>query len=248
MEHFKDIDLSQFPTNVLMAVSNKIKEEIKKRDRRDGQHKRRAFIKTLNETHLDGGEYSRHLDDYNSSLLSIAAIREKVTVRAEYMRALLRQDWGFLYPSDGDEGDYYVYAHVDPSSRIVKAGGLDIKSFGGTPFYIGKGRGNRAYDLNRNQGHGKKIRAVLRAGWKKEDIVVIAARNLSEGKALEIEAKLIYLFGTIYQPNRVNTCLYNLDIPRIPDYKNAMMSRMTYKERAELLGVTTAARQSVDIG
>lgn len=81
--------------------------------------------------------------------------------------------------------DYYVYVLKDPRSNPA------------TPFYIGKGTGTRAFghatrpDETRK---GNRIRAIQEAGV--EPIVSIMLDDLSEGKALQLEAELIAAFGT----------------------------------------------------
>ena len=61
------------------------------------------------------------------------------------------------------------------------------------PFYVGKGTGNRAFDINRNEGH-KKVRQYLDKIGKEIQIVKIK-ENLTEGEALALESKLIDIFG-----------------------------------------------------
>jgi predicted GIY-YIG superfamily endonuclease len=70
--------------------------------------------------------------------------------------------------------NYYVYIH---------------KTKDGTPFYVGKGKGKRAWSTNRN------------ANWKEfvqrigEYDIELSHTNLSEEKALDIEKKLISEIG-----------------------------------------------------
>jgi len=92
------------------------------------------------------------------------------------------------------EKKYYVYAHLDPTRKVVVNG--DAKtSFGATlgmthrPFYIGKGTGDRFLDFNRNGNH-RKVRQ--RIG---EPIAMILKDGLSEAGALAFEDKLIDIFG-----------------------------------------------------
>ncbi len=73
--------------------------------------------------------------------------------------------------------DFYVYVHKDSRTGI--------------PFYVGKGRGNRAYDC--------KLRA---AGWREvvdelhgDYDVEIVNNNLLERDAYELEADLIFKLG-----------------------------------------------------
>jgi hypothetical protein len=70
--------------------------------------------------------------------------------------------------------NYYVYLH---------------KTKDGIPFYVGKGKGKRAYSTNRNADW---LRFVDSIG---EYDVEIPYNNLSEDKALEIEKNLIAKIG-----------------------------------------------------
>lgn len=93
----------------------------------------------------------------------------------------------------------YVYVHCDPRKP------LDIKSnlkhlflaskftLTHEPFYVGKGSGNRAYDLNRNDSH-RKIRSIIRKA-NKEVIVSIIDENLFENEALHKESALMDILG-----------------------------------------------------
>lgn len=126
-------------------------------------------------------------------------------------------------------GDYYVYAHVDARKDVFKSLPECGGNWRGMPFYIGKGIGRRAYDLKRNQGHGKRIAELLELGMGPNDIVHIAFSGLSERKALEIEAKCIYFFGSIYEPGKRGKRgrLLNLDIPKLPEFSGVMVNYRT---------------------
>lgn len=156
----------------------------------------------------------------SSSLMALPNLRRKPGSRSAYLPALMAQDWSHIYPQNDDDNRYCVYAHVDPRVRFRM--NIGDTNFTGRPFYIGKGTGNRPHDLKRNQGHGKAIKSVLSAGYKPDQIVNILFNNLTETKAFEIESKLIYFFGTVYQEDRKFGILQNLDIPKTPEFTGEM--------------------------
>lgn len=155
---------------------------------------------------------------------AIPLIGSAICHRAKYYQALIHQNWSCTYPDDNNAaGDYYVYSHVDPKKPAFcqkMAYGGDFK---GQPFYIGKGSGDRAYQLKRNEGHGKYIRQLLALGCPSESLVHIAFAGLSEQKAFELEAKLIYFFGSVFEKLRKNTCLLNIEIPKLPEFEQEMV-------------------------
>lgn len=218
------IDLKQYPTNFLRGLIPLINNELKSRRKAQGVSKRIAFIETLNPQDNDFTEERTRIIEFNSSqLLSLPNLSQPCHIRSRYLSCLLAQDWSELFPDNGNsKNEYYVYVHTDPSDKVFVTDSASGGNYGGTPFYVGKGIGARAYDLKRNQGHGKKIKDVLSKGYDKESIVKIVFLGLSESKALEIESKLIYFFGSIYEkPNGAS--LYNLDIPSRPKFKDCMV-------------------------
>lgn len=130
------------------------------------------------------------------------------------LQTLLAEDWTHLFRGS-KERKFYVYAHVIPSSKLLRYE-CDMKiEFRGVPFYIGKGTGARAYDLKRNQGHGATLAELSSMGKLPDEIVTIIADCLNESEALALESKLIYFFGTKYEKDR-DGILVNLDIPNTP--------------------------------
>lgn len=160
----------------------------------------------------------------SSSILSPPGIGKiPASTLSGYFPALIAQKW---LDGEDEDGDYYVYAHVDARKNVFKTTAECGGNWRGLPFYIGKGIGRRAYDLKRNQGHGKRIGELLSIGITPEQIVHIAFSGLSERKALEIEAKCIYFFGSIYSPGKAGKrgCLLNLDVPKVHEFQGVMMS------------------------
>jgi len=148
--------------------------------------------------------------------------RRKWGASLRYLPSLISQDWSQIYGPRIGERIFYVYAHVDPSKAVVVLPKKHGGSLGGTPFYIGKGCGDRAFNLKRNQGHGKKISQVIADGFEAIQIVKILFEGLTESEAFEIESKLIFFFGTVYEKSRKFGCLYNLDLPPTPIFVGDM--------------------------
>ena len=96
-------------------------------------------------------------------------------------------------------GASYVYFHCDPTKPLNPRG--DIRAiylaskFGlkFEPVYVGKGVGDRCFDLQRNDSHRKIRSALISKGLDLE--VVVAADGLSDGAALAMESKLIDVLG-----------------------------------------------------
>lgn len=168
--------------------------------------------------------YSALLKEKNRRRLSVISLHRKHEVlknrahsiksphRGKELASLIEADWSNIYAADQSDRCFYVYAHVDPKAGRLKT---PPYQFNGMPFYIGKGTGQRAYDLKRNEGHGAELRRLLSLGVQSQEIVQVVAENLSESEALCLESKLIYFFGTRFD-GRVNGLLVNLTRPPTP--------------------------------
>lgn len=220
-----EYQLAMLRTHDLIALDKAVKAELSARKVKRGIQMRRSFIKSLDTSKYESlRQLNAQILEHNSgSLYAPPGIRRKKPQNlAPYLPALLRQDWSSLYPPAHGEQKFYVYAHVDPRQPVFVTDKRCGGNYKGMPFYIGKGVGNRAYDLKRNQGHGHRLRQVLDAGYGPDDIVHILFRDLDEGFAFEVEAKLIYLFGTIYEKRHEKGCLLNLEIPPVPEFTGTM--------------------------
>jgi hypothetical protein len=239
-----NVDFSTYPTNTLLFLVREISREIKSRKHQSAaptiaqqRAKRRAdFVKALKPEQPDKRDAANaKLIALNSaSLLSVVGISGPLHERGKYLPALIKQNWSHIYPRDAGDRKFYVYVHVDPGAHCFVTTKECGGSYKGLPFYVGKGTGARAYDLKRNQGHGKKIKSVLDAGFMPNDIVHVPFKMLTEAEAYEIEAKLIYFFRTVYQAPKSGT-LYNLDVPRFPDFQGQMYKYFSSREIHKML-------------
>lgn len=196
MFSIKDLEsnLKTMPTDVLKAIQYACLSELRNRRKSDCVHNNALAQLFAGTPH--NGKPSSHL--------------------STYLDVLLSQDWSALFPEGSLEPKFYVYAHIRPcAARLRIASDRVNLNFDGTPFYIGKGTGNRAFDLKRNQGHGVQIKEVLDMGRKPSEICHIIKDGLTERMALELESKMIYLMGTKYEPGRKGI-LVNLDVPPRP--------------------------------
>jgi hypothetical protein len=185
-------DIKNLPDEILNSLYTSAHKEISRRRRF-----KMESMKTLGQIQRQGLKNKKH------------SIRSRHRV-AEF-HDLLSEDWSRLYPDNGGEAVYYVYAHIEPNEAKLT---LHDHVINGIPFYVGKGTGNRAYDLKRNEGHGAKLKNLLSMKKKPEDIVYIFQDGLTENKAFELESKLIYFFGTKFQQN--TGVLVNLTLPKTP--------------------------------
>jgi hypothetical protein len=145
-----------------------------------------------------------------------------------YLPALMAQDWSGVYPDSGGDRRFYVYAHVDPREPCLMLPKEHGGNWGGQPFYIGKGCDDRAYDLKRNEGHGRRLRILRGLGYEAQDVVKIVYRDLTESEAMCIESKLIYFFGSSFDSHGRSdvACLLNIAVPQTPEFSGRMVFRL----------------------
>jgi len=207
-----DLRLDNLPIEVLKSLQLAIKVEIKNRRTVSPIGKQLQYLKQIKYRDHKYKDIIEEVNKINSELMLSLPIKVRKGTfyeRLRYLPSLLNQDWTALFPvCDTSTCIYYVYAHVDQRHNKCVLEPLSIV-LPGHPFYIGKGSGHRAWDLKRNQGHGKRIKSIRDSGYTDNSIVTIIAKNLDERDALCLEAKLIYFFGSMYDES-INGCLLNL--------------------------------------
>lgn len=109
--------------------------------------------------------------------------------------------------------DFYVYEHWRPDKD--------------TCFWVGKGRGRRAYSFKRSSRYNRVIAKLSRLGMCAE--VRLVAESLSESEALRIEVERI-AFWRYFGPNLCNVTDGGEGVSgyrHTEETKNAMSRRMT---------------------
>lgn len=143
----------------------------------------------------------KHLLELNGSKpLTFAASNYNAEHIMPFLDIMYNMSSNYMILTENNvSNNYYVYAHCDPRKplnvrtnlkHLFLASRFNLKF---EPFYIGKGVGNRANDLNRNDSH-RKIRSLIRKD-NKEVIISILDKNLSESDALHKESALMDILG-----------------------------------------------------
>jgi len=165
--------------------------------------------------------FSVDLDDLDSivrainQLKSAAGCLRPVSKNKDYKRkfeaanAIWDCDISSIYESVrlSDERKFYVYAHCD-SSKPIRAGAHPVSTFLASlgaefnPFYIGKGAGDRALNMNRNGLHRKVKQRIQDSGHRV--VPVIMRDGLTELEALMLESKLIDIIGVSGKSGRLS--------------------------------------------
>ena len=84
---------------------------------------------------------------------------------------------------------YYVYVYSDPDTK--------------KPFYVGKGKGNRAFQHLDDQSENDKVRKIAEIKARgKEPLIEILVHGLDEETALKVEAAAIDLIGIDHLTNQ----------------------------------------------
>ena len=220
--------LSCLDTNDLLALRDAVKIELANRRHQFAKNEIRKEALRVIPSDISHRDFYDEIFAINIKRpLEVPNLRaSQVGAAKYYLPALISQDWSSCYPADTVASvgrSFYVYAHVDPRKPTFVGEKDHGGNWMGQPFYIGKGIGRRAWDLKRNQGHGILIKEILAEGYFYDDIVKVVYENLPEQKALELESKLIYFFGTVYDTKRIHGCLLNLDIPTVPVFDGTMI-------------------------
>lgn len=212
-------EIENTPLQALLDLKRSINLELKRRKEKNNTHKNKK-MEAMQKT-IYGIDTNIHVLQPGILRLPQELMHTDHTQRLRYLPTLLGQDWSSLFDSESPHGDFYVYAHIDPNNKktamINDLGGI----INGVPFYIGKGRLNRAYDFKRNQGHGLKLKTM--ANISPEKIVHFFSKGMTEDTAFELESKLIYFYGTIYDKN-CKGILLNLDIGTRPKFAGTMLT------------------------
>lgn len=211
------------PTEVLVSMRDRIAKELNRRGYVGGDEVRRP---------RDGGLFGRRDIQHESDLAKLKGF--------SLLDAVIAEDWSGLFPEGSLERRFYVYAHVHPRKRILRKGGAFPLEIAGFPFYIGKGTGNRAWELNRNEGHGVELKQLRDRGVSPSEIVWMVRDGLTEREALELESKLIYFFGTKFEKG-CKGVLVNLDFPARPRREADVRDLPRLAEVARRLGIEAEA-------
>lgn len=182
--------------------------------------------------------FSVDIDDLHSIELAINQLRsaagslrpksEKQEQRERFLAAtsIWESDIAAVYSEMEMSSDrkFYVYVHCD-SAKPIRAGVNPVSTFLASlgvpwlPFYVGKGTGDRAFDLNRNGLHRKMKQRILECG--SAVVPVVVKNDLTELEALVYESKLIDILGVSGKSGR----LANNDEGILADKRRAMYSK-----------------------
>lgn len=114
--------------------------------------------------------------------------------------------------------NYYVYLWKNPETNNI--------------FYVGKGKGKRAWNSHANYRSGYKLKSLLSRGHNINSIVLIYRKNLTEKTALKIEDSLIKKYKRIEEGGTLLN--YALNGARISSKKKKEIDPKILKDIKEL--------------
>lgn len=169
----------------------------------------------------------RQLKARKRELLKGTSVEDKITdgKRFQACLSIMNTDISNIYEDlELDQTHkYYTYAHLDSSNlvNVHKVLGAFAATLGinYVPFYIGKGFGERDSQIYRNETHRKVVQRLAAIGEVPKIIKI--RKNLTESQALQLEAKLVDIFGLV--PN--GGLLTNLD-----EGHNKIARQLMYRE------------------
>lgn len=177
---------------------------------------RNAITSELRSKKYQRGKYNPLFWDYNGH-----------AEKQDRINSILEDDWEDMFSDSFDElDDYYVYAHIDPLAEYITNIGyyLSKEIHLVKPIYIGMGRGDRWLNFKRSKLHSEKLRSLTESGFGRADISYKISTGLNKPQALELESKLILLYGckasstgSIMSFYGEPPCLFNSQYEPYPD-------------------------------
>lgn len=121
--------------------------------------------------------------------------------------------------------NYYVYVWIDPKTLV--------------PFYVGKGKNQRAYAPHLNQRAYNKYKKLIASGFDPTQIVKFINLNLGEDEALKQEIELIQKYKRLEEGG----VLYNYLLKNFPCHKKLIDPDLLQKVINEYTTTTLSARE-----
>ena len=152
---------------------------------------------------------------------------DDLKTKSRYLPDLLDQDWSYLWSGGDPDKKYCVYVCSDPLAPSFKFG----RKLGGRiplPFFIGYLKEGLVWVPDENSSCALKVKNLIAAGVTKEKILTTLITGVSETQAIELEAKLVYFFGTVHDIGNKGILL-NPKKHRVPDFKEEIPRKIKIK-------------------